>query len=211
MAIYYNFVSKYPSISKAGKEFSNTRHTAIYASSVNQDNDVLPGVAQVIVGQYDYTRKNVKDLTAARLAAPQARLVICTDEHLVTEHSRTYIGSTVSARASARVPQFEHMQTLTSGDIYVVIEKAINAQNPVYVRVANGVITPGLVNGIGFFSDTASADHVLVPNARWIGTDTATQLATKDANITPAIERGRMGQTSGYGIAPLELRYSVSQ
>ncbi|MEN9567583.1 MAG: hypothetical protein RLZZ69_2779, partial [Cyanobacteriota bacterium] len=31
-------VTNHPSISQAGKEFSNTRHTAIYSSAVNQDN-----------------------------------------------------------------------------------------------------------------------------------------------------------------------------
>jgi hypothetical protein len=206
-------VTNHPSISQAGKEFSNTRHTAIYSSAVNQDNDVLPGVAQVVVGNYDYTRDNVKDLTAARLAAANAKLVINMDCGTVALcHKRTPWYAATSQREASITPRYEHMRVLVSGDVYIVVEKAINPANPVYVRVANGVITPGLVNGIGFFSDTASADHVLVPSARWIATDTASHLFTKDTAITPAVERDRMGMTCGYGIAPIEFRgYGYSQ
>lgn len=208
--LYQNFVSYYPPMALPGEAHNNGRHTFIYRSAVNQLNEVEAGTGQIVIGNYDHTRLNLANPSASNIVAGTNYLVLVAksiSERGGYSENRNFIGSTAST-SNNTIPQFEHIRALVEGIEYVIVEKAINTNNGVYVRVANPV---GTAQKIGYFTDTASADVVLIPNARWYGVDTATYLATKDAAITPAAERSRIGMNSGFGVAPLQLRFGNSQ
>jgi hypothetical protein len=204
--IYQNFVSYYPSLQLPGESYANDRHTSIYRSACSLIDPLLPGQGVVVTGQYDHTRLVVANPTAANFAIATNYVGIVANSSSARDDysNRTLIGSSISTSNNV-IPAGEHVRLKLEGTIYVIVEKTILTTNRVYMRVANGTAA---LNGIGYFSDTASADHVLIPNARWYGTDNATFLATKDAAITPALERQRIGMSKGFGIAPLSIRFA---
>jgi hypothetical protein len=203
--INQTFVSFYPPVAFPGEDHNNTRHTAIYRSCVNTTLDLVAGTVQVKTGIYDHTRLLLSNPTAVNLAAAGNYVVFVakTMAERMSYTSRSYIGSTVSS-ATNIIPRNEHVRGLTNGIMYMIVEKAINPNNPVYVRVANPV---GSLQAIGYLTDVASADVVLLPKANWYGSDTATYLATKDATVTPALEAQRIGLSTGFGVAPVALRF----
>lgn len=207
--IYQNYVSYARIPGFPGDQHNNDRHASIFRSSVNTTTDLEGGVAQVKTGLYDHTRLLLSNPTAANMAAPGNYLVIVARSmsERMLYNSRTPIGATVSNNTGNIIPAGEHVRAMTNGTIYVVVEKAINPNNGVYVRVS-GATTP--LEGIGFFSDVASPNHVLVPNASWYGTDAASFVGSQDFNYTPALVRSHIGMTKGYSHAPLALRFGAS-
>lgn len=204
---YQTYVSYFQIPGFPGDEHNNDRHASIYRSGVNTTKDLEPGVVQVVTGLYDHTRVLLSDPTATNIAAPGAYIGIvargCNES--MDFNSRQYIGSTTPSTSLNVVPQFEHVRLKTNGTIYAYVEKAINPSLPVYVRVANAV---GTSQAVGFLTDTASgADTVLLPNARWYGTDVASYMTTKDINFTPALIRSNLGMARAYSYAPVQIRF----
>lgn len=209
--IYQNYVSYYTLPGFPGDPHNNDRHASIYRSSVNTVADSIPGVGQTKIGLYDHTRLLLAAPTAANVVADGNYVGVVARTHTARSNysNRTAIGSVGSAGSNNIIPAGEHVRFQTNGTVYVYVEKAINPNLPVFMRVGNAV---GALQGIGFFTDTAAgADTVLLPNARWYGTDAATYIASKDAGYTAAFARQNIGMTLGFSWAPVQFRFGAAE
>lgn len=209
--LYQTFVTDYPPLALAGESHNNARHTSIYQTCLNGNNEVFPGTAQVAVGQFDHTRFLTEDPTAANLILPNAQLIVVhRDRNAANSFVTNRIGATASTTAVAYPADCLYLG-VRRGTEYVVVEKAIDPSLPVYIRVANPDAS-GL-QGIGFFTDTPDGANTvevtaaIAPNVMWCGVDGATYINQKDVNVTDALERERIGLSAGFSVAPLTLQY----
>lgn len=201
--LYQTYVSKYPSPASPGQEHNNSRHTSIYRTGFDLTEVTKPGQGLIVVEFYDHTRLSVEIPTAANAVAG-AHVVL---NHLQTylpnrNYTKNYLGSTTS-QTSFEYVEGEHLRLTERGIDYVLVDKAIDPANPVYLRVADGA---GAFEKAGNFTDTADgADTVLITDAVWYGSDTLGYLQSLDSNLTQAYEADRSGIQDAYSIAPLQI------
>jgi hypothetical protein len=193
----------------AGQEHNNARHTSIYRSGVC--NAVTsPGVGLVCVGTTDHTRLVVQIPNATNTASIAAGSNYVVFNHMQKTKSGMPFNRNITVLNSATAPKSEvifdansHLHLTDRGIDYMVVEKTININNPVYMRFQNPV---GINQGIGFFTDVASADVVLVPQTRWYGSDTYTYENSIEP-FTTTQYKNRIRLTNGFGLAPVALRF----
>lgn len=208
MSIHQTSVFFNPPVAiNAGQEHNNCRHTSIYRTG-SAPVETTPGIGLVATGLYDHTRIIAALPTLANLAVASNYVVLNhyqgTKAGMAFNNTITILNAATAANTEVTYAANSYLQLTDSGIDYVVVEKQINPANPVYIRAQNPV---GISQGIGFFTDTASADVVLVPNARWFGADTYTYENSVEP-LTTAQYKSRLRMTNGFGLAPLALRFA---
>jgi hypothetical protein len=201
-----------PVAMNAGQSHNNERNCSIYRTGVCAV-ATTPGVGLVFANTFlDHTKlvvaqPNAVNAAAALLNAGTNYVVLNhyqgTKSGMAYNRTITVLNSSTAPKSDVVYDANSYLLLKDSGIDYVVVEKQINPALPVFMRFQNPV---GVNQGIGFFTDTASADVVQVPNTRWYGADTYTSENSIEP-MTTVQYKNRIRLTNGFGLAPLALRF----
>lgn len=191
----------------AGEEHNNCRGLSFYRTGVCNAL-TTPGTGLVVV-------PTANDHTGLTVQTPSAANIAVVGNYVVLNHMQRSINgmnynnnfsvltAATTAKAELNFKAGVGLKLTESGVDYVVVEKQINPANPVYIRFQNPV---GVNQGIGYFTDVASADVQLVPKAHWFGVDTYTYENSIEP-MTTTQYKNRLRMNGGFGLAPLALRF----
>ena len=153
---YQTLITSYPALGVAGESHNNARHTSIYQTAQNTTNGLVAGIAQVKTGNYDHTRWLTSNPTATNLVDGAQLVVVSRCRTAPNGYEGTRIGAPSNLNGfdhnESSVPPDCQYLAMRRGVIWVVVEKDIDPDNPVYVRVDNAA---NANQGIGFFTDVA--------------------------------------------------------
>jgi hypothetical protein len=209
MSINQSLVAFNPPVAiNAGVEHNNCRGKSIYRTGAC-NSATVPGQGLVVTSQFDHSRLVVQLPTAVNVVAAGSFVVL---NHYQSRKNGMPYNESITVLNAATAPKSEviykansYLMLTDQGIDYVTVEKQINTNNPVYMRFQNPV---GVNQGIGFFTDVASADVFLVPRAKWYATDTYTYENSVETLSTTQY-KNRLRMTNGFGLAPLDLRFSL--
>jgi len=203
---YQQVVSYYPSVILPGEPHSATQAHSKRVTAVS-DEVIFPGTIVEQIEVLSHSRVKVANVTGATTDIRKLLIVERTLLDANTPYAGTPIGqiSPVSNASYSYQPGCA-LTLFRLGSVNVVAEKAIDPNNPVYVRLANPVVATPQLEGIGFVTDTADgADTLELTNAQFISFDDITYQLNLDPSTTDQIERDRISMTQGYGVVAIDL------
>jgi hypothetical protein len=213
--IYQSYVGFNKSLALPGSEFHNGRNSSTFATGASLGFDAEVGTIVVRTNQFDQGRLTISQLSAANNSFATngstnfPAVVMNNCKARLNYNSRTIIGTTTAGTSLNFVPRNTTMTLGISGVFWVICEKAITAYgNNVFVRFQ--APAAGGLEGIGYVTDTTSVNHVQLPNASFFANDSATMGIAKDPTLTAALDRARIGMSSGFSCVPIQLRYGVA-